>query len=81
MTWKEACEAFRPQTPVIVKIAGSSIRCVRIAEIAVRCDKEGNVTHVVGGMDKNENCIYHASPEAFTTEQSTGSGTERRSAP
>lgn len=66
MTWKEAQDAFKKQVPVIVKIhTGGDILCPRIAEISLRCSRDGQIARVVGAMDRNENCIYHGPPDQF----------------
>ncbi len=69
MKWAEAQQAFRDQVPVIYHnrvVTRDPIVCTRIAEIAVRCNLDGKITRIVGGMDQNENCVYHDTPEYFT---------------
>lgn len=68
MTWEEAKQAFRDQIPVIYHnrtITRDEITCTRIAELSLRMSKTGELTRVVGGMDRNENCIYRDTPEHF----------------
>lgn len=67
MTWKEAQAAFKQQVPVIYHASlGGDIICTRIAEISLRCSRDGKIIRIVGGMDRNENCLYHAEPERFS---------------
>lgn len=68
MNWKEAQQAFWDQKPVTFRnptVSRNPIQCSRIAEISLRCQKGERPYTVIGGMDKNENCIYHAPPEYF----------------
>lgn len=67
MDWMEAKKAFAAQVPVVYHpMGGGPIVCTRLAEIGLRCTRDGKVIQVCGGMDRNENCIYHAAPENFT---------------
>lgn len=67
MTWKEAQEAFKQQVPVVFHpITGRDILCTRIAEISLRCSRDGKTVRVVAGMDRNENCLYRAPAERFS---------------
>lgn len=67
MTWKEAQAAFKQQVPVIYHpMQGGEIPCTRIAEISLRCSRDGQISRVVAGMDRNENCLYHAPADRFS---------------
>lgn len=69
MTWEAAQKAFREQVPVAYMnraVTHDPIVCARIAEITLRCDVNGQITRIVAGMDKNENCLYKDYPEFFT---------------
>lgn len=49
MTWKEAQAAFKQQVPVIYHpMQGGEIPCTRIAEISLRCSRDGQISRVVG---------------------------------
>ena len=68
MTWEEAKQAFRDQVPVVYHnqmITRGIIPCTRIAELTLRMTIDGRLIRVVGGMDRNENCLYHDMPEHF----------------
>lgn len=69
MTWNEAMAAFKAQTPVIYENQAyrtGKIRCTRIAEMTLYMTEDGKMTKIIGGMDKNENCVYRDIPEKFT---------------
>ena len=79
MEWVEAVKAFKAQVPVVYRPAtGTPILCTRLAEISLRCNKSGEFFHVLGGMDQNENCIYHAGPERFSLAIDGGNKMERK---
>ena len=65
MTWNDAKKAILMQVPVIYTPAAGqpSIRCARVAEITLKCGKDGKFIHSVGCMDATGNCMYSASPD------------------
>lgn len=74
MTWDAIMDAFKRQVPVVFCGRGSScsILCSRIWEVGIRAERDGTFVHVVGGMDRNENCVYHGTPDMFRLPEGSG---------
>lgn len=68
MTWDSIMDAFKRQIPVVFngRSSAGKITCSRIWEVGIRANRDGTFQKVVGGMDRNENCVYHGTPDMFS---------------
>lgn len=78
MTWDEVMDAFKRQIPVVFNSMGVSgqILCSRICEVGIRAERDGTFHKFANGMDRNENCVYHGTPDMFRLPEAEGGDAE-----